>query len=234
MQGASASASTPPSAESSAPDAARDEVPAGIELGARVGYGLALGSLTGNAGSNLGDVINGAVPIWIEAAYRIPHPNLSIGVYFQYGAGMVNSSSANGLSAFISGGNCTTSGVACSANTVMYGLHAHYHVLPGAKFDPWIGGGFGMENLNVSIAAGSSSVGASLSAFDFLVAEAGGDYQPSKNFGIGPAVWFAMGQYGNASVTRNGTTQSSAINNASMHEWLNIGLRGVFDFDAFR
>jgi opacity protein-like surface antigen len=226
-------APTKPSEDPSA-NASLDEVPAGIELGARLGYGVALGNVSGAAGDSLGDYVNGVVPIWIEAGYRLPHPNLTIGAYFQYGAGMVNSSSANGLSGFIQGGNCTSSGVSCSANLVMYGLQAHYHFMPGARFDPWIGGGFGMESLNASISAGSSSVGASLSAFDFLIVQAGGDFQPSRSFGVGPAAWLGLGQFGNLSVTHNGTTSSGGINNTSIHEWLSLGLRGVFDFDVAR
>jgi hypothetical protein len=221
-------------AEDPSAKASRDEVPAGIELGARLGYGVALGNVSGNAGDSLGNYVNGVVPIWIEAGYRLPHPNLSIGAYFQYGAGMVNSTSANGLSGFIQGGNCTSSGVSCSANLVMYGLQAHYHFMPGARFDPWVGGGFGMESFNASISSGSSSVGASLSAFDFLIVQAGGDFQPSRSFGVGPAAWFGLGQFGNLSVTRNGTTASGGINNTSIHEWLSLGLRGVFDFDVAR
>jgi hypothetical protein len=218
---------TPPPSSSVPSDFAgvSPNVPSGIEFGARLGYALPLGNLTGDAASTISNSINGAVPIFIEAGYRIARPNLYLGIYFSYAPGLLNTSNQNSLF-----GGCSQNGVSCSANVVMYGAQVHYHIMPEANFDPWIGAGIGMESINGSGSGGGTSTGASFSGWDYLLLQVGGDYRAAPMFGIGPVAWFGIGQFGNVSGTTNGNTTSASINNTGLHEWLAIGVRGVLDF----
>jgi hypothetical protein len=210
-------------------------VPSGIEIGARAGYALPLGNASGNANDNLSNYVNGAIPIFLEAGYRVARPNLSVGIYFAYEAGLVNTSANGGLNSMVTQyskgtANCSSNGISCSANVLMYGAQLHYHLMPEASFDPWIGAGVGMESFNFSLSGGNASLGGSVTGWDYLILQLGGDYRAAPNFGLGPVAWFGMGQYGNVSVTAGGTTASAAINNGSLHEWLTVGVRGVLDF----
>ena len=196
--------------------ASADDVYSGIELGARTGYSIALGSATGSGpgapSANLGDVISGAIPLWIDAGYRFASPNLFVGAYFQYGIGF-NGSQLN---------NCQ-----CSTNVVMYGLQAHYHFLPDQTIDPWVGYGIGMESANAS---GPNGTGLSLSGWDYGIFQVGADYRGLvDNLSVGPMLMFGLGQYGNASTSQGGQSSSQSIPNTALHEWLTIGVRGAYD-----
>jgi hypothetical protein len=195
-----------------------DDVPSGIEVGLRTGYAIALGDAAQN--SKMSDYVSGAIPIWIDAGYRFASPNLFVGAYFQYAIAFT----AGSLSTA-----CSQSGVSCSANVVKYGIQAHYHIIPDGTFDPWVGLGIGMESANYSATANGQSGGGSLSGWDFVTIQAGGDYHLMPALAIGPFVNFSLGQYGNQSATVAGNSQSQSINQTAMHEWLTIGIRGVYD-----
>jgi hypothetical protein len=137
------------------------DVNSGIEVGLRTGYAIPLGNSAGSpaAGApapNLSDTISGAIPIWIDAGYRLASPNLFLGAYFQYGIGF-NGSALN---------NCN-----CSTNVVMYGIQAHYHFMPDQTIDPWAGYGIGMEQVNGSNNNGSAS------GWDYGILQVGADYR---------------------------------------------------------
>jgi hypothetical protein len=197
---------------------ADDVSPHGIEVGLRSGYAIGLGNV--DSPDTMSDFVQGAVPVWVDAGYRIESPNLFVGGYFQYGFGLLGGKTSS---------TCNTQGVSCSSNVLVYGLQAHYHVSPGDSFDPWIGYGIGMENMNINLSGpgGSGSVG--LSGWDYAIFQLGGDFGVAPNLGIGPVVMFTMGQYGNISQTLNGQTQSQSVNQTALHEWLTLGIRGVYD-----
>jgi hypothetical protein len=201
-----------------------DDVPSGIEVGLRTGYAIALGSAAGGANgapsANMSDYVSGAIPIWIDAGYRFASPNLFVGAYFQYGIGFTAGQTSKA---------CSANGVSCSANVVMYGIQAHYHIMPDATFDPWVGLGIGMESANLQETVGGQSGGGSLSGWDYAIIQVGGDYHLMPALAIGPFVNFALGQYGNQSSSGGGQSQSASIPNTALHEWLTIGIRGVYD-----
>jgi hypothetical protein len=194
------------------------DVPSGIEVGLRTGYAIALGSAAQNA--NMSDYIGGAVPIWIDAGYRFASPNLFVGAYFQYGIGFVSGQTANGCN----------NGVSCSANVLMYGIQAHYHFMPDNQFDPWVGLGIGLENATVNESVGGQSGSTGASGFDFAILQAGADYRGLLDgLGVGPMLMFGFGQYNSQSTSAGGQSQSGSIQNTALHEWLTIGVRGVYD-----
>jgi hypothetical protein len=198
-------------------------VPSGIELGLRTGYAFALGSAAGGAngasGANMSDFIGGAVPIWIDAGYRLASPNLFIGAYFQYGIGFVSGQTAN---------QTCSNGVSCSAYVMQYGIQAHYHFMPDNQFDPWVGYGIGMEQAQVNLSQGGQSGSINVNGWDYGIIQVGADYRGLLDgLGVGPLVMFGFGQYSNESTSPGG--QSGSIPNQAMHEWLTIGIRGVYD-----
>ena len=190
-----------------------DDVNSGIEVGARVGYAIPLGSAAGGTPSvDLSKYISGAIPLWLDAGYRLASPNLFLGAYFQYGIGF-NGDALNGCQ--------------CSTNVVMYGIQAHYHIMPDATFDPWVGYGLGMESANYS---GPNSSGGSLTGWDYGILQVGGDYRGlMDSLSVGPVLMFGFGQYNNQSASQGGQSASQSIPNQAMHEWLTIGVRGAYD-----
>jgi hypothetical protein len=183
-----------------------EATPSGIEVGLRTGYAIPLGDAAGGGGSNtaLSNALSGVIPIWIDAGYRLPSPNLYIGAFFQYGIAMAANSSG-------------------AQSDLMAGVNAHYHLMPDQTIDPWVGLGFGYEWFNLS----QNGVSASLSGFQFANVQVGGDYKVMPNLGIGPFIMFSLGQYSNASVG----SASGSINQTAMHEFLTFGIRGAYDIN---
>lgn len=176
----------------------------GLSVGLRSGYGIAMGDAFKDA--KMSDGIKGQIPIWLDLGYKI-NPNIYVGGYFSYGIGMINKDKACG-------------GGSCGANIMRFGIDAHYHIMPEATFDPWVGLGVGYE-----IAKTTGDVEASLKGLEFVNIQAGGDYKVAPNFGIGPWLSFSMAQY--SKVEAGG--QSADITDKAMHQWLMIGIRGVYD-----
>ncbi|HEY8039520.1 MAG TPA: hypothetical protein VIF15_06990, partial [Polyangiaceae bacterium] len=132
---------------------AADATPTGVEVGLRTGYAIPLGQIQGlppnaPAGAptaDLSKVFSGVIPIWVDAGYRL-NPNIYIGAFFQYGIGLVNT--ANDATP-----GCAQSGVSCSASDMMFGIDAHYHLMPDQTIDPWVGLGVGYEIASLSASA---------------------------------------------------------------------------------
>lgn len=213
--------------------ASADEGPRGVELGLRTGYAIPLGQASGSGsatvngvtvttqGADLSQSISGHLPIWFDAGYRLP--NLYVGAYLQYGIAFIPSQAA--------GGTCGMSGVSCSGSDVMFGANAHYHILPAATFDPWVGAGIGYEWINVNASEGGVSGGEQVKGFQFFNLQAGGDYKVSPDFGLGPFVIFGVGQLDSFSNSGAAGNASGSIPNQAMHEWLTFGIRGEYDIN---
>jgi outer membrane protein W len=223
---------------SAAPTAFADGGPTGIELGFRTGYALPFGDASGSSsvtttaggttvtttttGSSLSDGVSGQIPLWVDAGYRIT-PNFYVGGFVQYGFAFIPNNASTG---------CGQSGVSCSGHDVMFGVDAHYHIMPDAPFDPWVGLGFGYEILTFNLSQGSQSADVSASGWQLVNFQLGGDYHVMPNFGVGPFVALSLGQYSSASRSIGGTSTSNDIANKAMHEWLTFGLRAVYDISV--
>jgi outer membrane protein W len=168
----------------------------------------------------------GMVPLWFDVGYRI-NPAFYLGGFFEYAFGVVNKDN-NPL---------CNQGISCSAHDITFGINAHYHILPDAQFDPWVGAGLGYEVLTASesgTAFGQQFDGSlAYKGVQFLILEAGGDFKPTPSLGVGPFVNFAVGHFGtwSSSATSNGVSQdqSGDLVDTGTHEWLTIGLRGQYN-----
>jgi len=167
------------------------------------------------------------IPLWLDAGYRF-NPALYLGAFFQYGFGFVNTDKAT---------LCKQDGISCSVHDLAFGANLHYHILPDAEFDPWIGAGFGYEFLTANVSGSTTILGQTITAdgsttikgFQFLVLEAGGDFKATPAFAVGPFVNFALGKYTSYSSTANGTERSGDLQNTGLHEWLTLGVRGQYN-----
>jgi len=188
-----------------------------LSFGARLGYAIPLGSLDGAA--SLSDTLTGHVPIWLDAGYLFI-PQLYAGLYFEYGVGLVSSKTC------VSG---------CSSNVVRIGIDAQYRILPESSFDPWVGIGLGYEILNGS-AIGTTGVtagrqeGIAFNGFEFVNLQAGLDYKPLANLGIGPFLAFSVAEYTNVGESLDGVSvPGTTITSTAVHEWIYLGVRGEYD-----
>jgi outer membrane protein W len=205
----------------------------GIEIGARLGYQIPLGSVSGSStttngnttitqtGGDLGNVFSGGVPLSFDAGYRF-NPNVYVGAFATYGFLFVNTDKSP---------TCKMSGVSCSGHQVELGVNLHYHIAPDSTFDPWVGVGFGYEWLTASLSVGGLSGDATLTGFQFVNAQLGGDYKVAPNFGIGPFVMLAVGQFDSVSASSGSVSQSTDFTNKALHEWLSFGVRGAYDIN---
>jgi hypothetical protein len=169
------------------------------------------------------------VPFWFDAGYLF-NPNIFFGLYFQYGPGLTTSKTFNG--------SCNASSapagvqLSCSAHDVRFGGEFHYHILPRASFDPWIGAGFGYEWATEGTSAAGKSASQSGDGFEFINLQAGGDIKVVDSVGIGPFLALTVGQFGNYSQDTSqvgGSKVSGSITDKALHEWVFLGVRGVFD-----
>jgi outer membrane protein W len=211
-------------AQEAAPAAATAPSRGAIEIGLRLGVGFPLGHEGETAGETSDDKLSSdlkaIIPIAIDAGYRI-NPNVYVGVLFQYGFGIVatdnNPTCASG------------SGVSCSGSDLRLGVDLHFHFAPGQSFDPWLGVGAGYEWLSLDATAGGVDAGATATGFEFGNVQLGGDIPVAPNFAIGPFVSLSFGEYGDVSFSQGGASMDMTITSKSFHEWLEFGVRGVYD-----
>jgi opacity protein-like surface antigen len=184
-----------------------------LELGARLGYSLPAGSTMGN--ESLSDGFSGQLPVQMDVGYRI-NPHFYVGAYGQLGYAFPK-------------GDCSVPGVSCSGLGTRLGINAQYHVLPDAKFDPWIGVGTGYEWLTAKMSGGNQTASATAHGFELVNLQIGGDYRVSKQFAIGPFASLSLGQFSKQSTSINGQDLSGDIQNTALHEWITLGVKGTFD-----
>jgi hypothetical protein len=186
-----------------------------IKLGLRLGYALPSGSI-GSAtvdgetltGGKMSDAFSGQVPIWIDAGYMVT-PSLLVGLYGQYG--------------FVSTKNCDP-GASCSAHDFRIGVQGQYHIMPAELVDPWLGVGFGYEDLSGSQSQGGSSVDIGLSGWELLNLQGGIDFKATDALTVGPFLSYSLDQYN--SISSGGT--SIDLTSKSLHEWITFGVKGTY------
>jgi hypothetical protein len=209
---------TPPAAApepSSAPEAHR-----GFQGALRAGVSLPFGSVTSTTA--MADAVSIQVPIIVDLGVK-PIDQLFIGAYFGVAQG-----GAAGAIADV----CAHLGVSCNGLSLRFGVQVHYAFRPAATVNPWVGLGIGYEIARSSGTSGKNSVDNTLSGLELVHLMGGVDFRLARAFGVGPFVDLALGQYSTAQTKQNAggrvTTLGGAIDNPALHEWLTLGVRGVF------
>jgi hypothetical protein len=210
---AGAPTSQPPVAQQSGARPTALDQP-GFDFGARLGYALPFGTIDGT--DKLSDTFSGAVPIVLEAGYRL-NPNITLGALFQYGFAQVKDDMV------------CTNGISCSGHVIRLGLEGIYNFNLDTPLTPWVGIGTGYEWMGVSFSGGGASGSVSARGFEFVSLHAGGDYRMSSQLAIGPFVSFSLAQYSHESLDVPGLGSGSMdVTDKKIHEWLQIGVRGKF------
>ena len=208
----------PPVAEPEA--AGAPEVHRGFQAALRAGVALPLGSVT--ATTPMSDAVGIQVPLILDIGIK-PLDHLFIGGYFGIAEG-----GAAGAVADV----CAHLGVSCNGLSLRFGGQVHYAFRPAATVDPWAGLAVGYEIARSSGTSGKNSVDNTLAGLEFVHFMGGVDFRLAHAFGIGPFVDFALGQYSTAETKQDAggrvTTLGGAISDSALHEWLTLGVRGVF------
>lgn len=185
-------------------------------IGARLGYGIAMGDAMKD--SAMSDGVSGQIPIWLDLGYMVT-PNIMVGLYGQYGFGIVGSKMSD---------VCDAGNVDCSVSDLRVGVQGQYHLSPSEKLDPWFGLGIGYEWAMTSMSGGGQSQDYTYSGFEFLNLQGGADFKLSPAFGIGPFLSFSLGQFGSVSASGDLEDGDTDIDDKALHEWLTLGVRGSF------
>ncbi len=102
--------------------------------------------------------------------------------------------------------------------------------LPLAKFRPWAGVGAGYEIAQYKLSdASGGSASISYRRWELANVQLGGDWVLTPKFRAGPFLALSLGQYDEVSIASGGASTDLPIAGKRLHEWLQLGLRGVFD-----
>jgi len=191
----------------------------GFQMALRTGYSVPMGHATGAAGGEMSNAYSGQVPIFVEIGGK-PIPNLFIGGYLGLGFG----GAAGGFDTF-----CSTFNATCVAVDARFGAEIQYHMLPDQMANPWIGYGIGFESAGLGISVNGHSYNSTQTGFEFAHFMGGVDFRLSRAFGLGPFFGLSFGQYSRYHIEFPGLdTQEGDIAQTGTHEWLSVGVRGVF------
>jgi hypothetical protein len=216
----SAAAKGPPSPTAGAEASAAPEAHRGFQVGLRSGVSIPFGHVT--ATTAMSDAVGIQVPLILDIGAK-PFEHVFIGAYFGIAQG-----GAAGTVASV----CAHLGVSCDGLSLRFGAQVHYAFRPAATVNPWLGLAIGYEIARSSGTSGKNSVTNTLAGLEFVHVLGGVDFRLSNVFGIGPFVDFALGRYSTAETKQDAggrvTTLGGAINDPALHEWLTLGVRGVF------
>ena len=190
---------SPVTQQFAAPPAAFDRP--GFDFAARLGYAFPFGNAFGD--SKLSDATPGAVPLVVEAGYRL-NAHFTIGALFQYGFSRINEDA---------GVDCT--GAGCSGRVVRLGIQGIFNVDRAALLIRWLGIGTGYEWLNPK---GAQDV----RGFELVTLQGGADYRVTPQLAVGPFFSFSLGRY----TTTDSESTSTDLRDKRLHEWLQLGVRG--------
>jgi outer membrane protein W len=197
-----------------------------FSLGARIGFAPSMGDAFKDANTGeplkMSDGVKSQIPIQIEGAYKATK-EIAVGAYFSYGIGQTGGAAK---------ADCSANGQSCSASDVRLGIQAFYSFTQvSPQFVPWLGLGLGYEWGSFEESGGGQpTVSTTFKGWEFLNLQAGGDYQVSPQFSVGPYVMLSIAQYSTAEFESGGITVSGDIDNKTIHEWIGFGIRGKFDF----
>jgi hypothetical protein len=193
----------------------------GWDFGARVGYAIPFGNMDGNLDQNLPNYFSGAIPLQLEAGYRVA-PAVTVGAYVQYAFGQLKDNPPSG--------GCSQYGVTCSSSIVRLGVEGIYRFPSQTSFALWLGGGAGYEWMKIDWSGGEMFSPGSLRAngFEVIMLQGGGDFPLAPQMTVGPYVSLSIARYRKESPYYGAYVPSDDVSNATFHEWLQLGVRGSF------
>jgi hypothetical protein len=192
----------------------------GFQLGLRTGFALPMGKFDEEADGEMSNIYAGQVPIIADIGGKIGK-YVFLGGYLGLGIG--------GTGDLLSPA-CDLSGASCATVTFRSGIEVEYNFLPDRLANPWIGYGFGYESSSAAISVPGRSdrtfTGVGIEYGHFM---AGLDFRLGRVFGLGPFIDFSVGEYLRAHIDiGNSTAIDGTLAQTAVHEWLALGVRGVF------
>ncbi len=185
----------------------------GMFFGVRGGWALPGGDV--ERGSPLKEFADAKLPLWVELGYRFSG-YFRAGFYFELAP--VRLAQTCGI------------GTACSSFDGRFGLTLQLHPWPRSWLDPWVGAGFGLEQLQATTPLPGEALATELSWFGLEVpVEAGFDLRVSDLFTFGPYAAVSLSQFTSDTVKPpGGASASSTIEHRATHGWAQVGLKATF------
>jgi hypothetical protein len=184
---------------------------AGPALALRSGYGVSSGGAT--KGTTMSDVASAEIPVQLDALWRFG-PHFSAGLYYAFGFGRLSSGVSDA---------CAAQGASCSVWTMRVGAEAEWAFTElSPRYVPWIGAGTGWEWARETASDATQTAHHTLSGWEILSLEGGGDVKLSAKVAVGPYLSLRVGQYSKL--------DGYGVVNKAFHRWLGFGIRGTFDF----
>ncbi len=176
-----------------------------IELSLGLGYGQGLGPV-GSEVPRLQEFGNAGSTLQLDMGWRID-PNFMVGGY--------------GEASLFDGGSLLSSD---HATTLAAGIQGQYHVMPGRKYDPWVGVGFGWRGYWAS----RSNIGThKLQGLDLARVRVGLDYRVSPTVAVGPVFGITLTDF--LSEKRPGASGYADTNDRKLNTFVFGGLAGRFN-----
>ena len=153
------------------------------------------------------DTLAGHVTLGVSGLWTIPFGELQDGtsqtqligpgpgVGFDLGVGISRTVALGAwgqLIRFDGGDDCS----GCSASSLGLGAFVRYHLVQGARFDPWMTAGIGYRQTSIQDFPGGDL---DFSGVEWLRLQVGGDWYPLKFLGVGPLLELDMGIYSDRS-----------------------------------
>jgi hypothetical protein len=186
----------------------------GPSFSAWLGLGVPGGDISHEGDGKLGDLVNSAVPIGVEFAYRF-NPVFRGGVYLQ----------AAPLS--VAGSACAN-GDSCDGSDLQFGFDAQLHLAPFQRIDPWVGLGLGYEWMRIDATNFVDNIPDrwTYAGWVFPRLTAGLDFAVTPVFTLGPYLSYDVGRFTRVDQSSRG---SFDIGSQAYHGWFGVGLRGTFN-----
>lgn len=175
-----------------------------FELSLGLGYGQGVGPVAAGL-PRLQDLGDPGVTVLIDAGWRID-PRFLVGAYGE-------------VSAF-EGGSLAASDHATSVGA---GVQGQFHVMPTARWDPWIGVGFGWRAFRATTDVGSYK----LHGLDLARIRLGVDYRASPHVAIGPVLGVTLTEF--LSEKHPGSEGYTDTTDRKVNTFVFAGLAGRFD-----
>jgi hypothetical protein len=189
-------------------------------MGVRLGVGFPFGTVDSLSGDTLGATVAALVPVWLDFGARIGR-HFYVGPYLALGPGPTGSG-LQGLSGLY-------------ILDARFGLNAQCHLLPRERLDPWFGLGAGYEWLQIEGSSGGDGGGSrapGISGWEILNLQGGLDFGRQHGLGVGPFVSLSLSEYTPGGRVLTSYSVAGVQPQATLHEWLVIGVRVAFDLAA--
>ena len=185
---------------------ARTEASTGFQLHFGAGYTKPFGALS-RSGGTLDDLTPGQLMVLDLGV------GAKLGHFFYIGAYLA------------AGGGAGPAGcLRCSSGSAHLGLEAELSFRPSAKWNPWVGYGFGADSL---VADTGQDEKVSYAGFEFARLTAGADARLTHAFGVGPYVGLSLGRYSEKRVTTDAGETPITISDTAVHGTFSLGVRIV-------